>query len=112
MTGEEKDLLMTYLYAAGEIGWDDSGKSEDEEFEAWYSVRGEMVSGEVHYKAILLAARLYAEAAKRPPAPTYSETLDQVRMLGERLDVLNKACWVAGEFGEFTRMMCHPEDYK
>ena len=53
MTNEEKDLLIAYLVDAGEI--DAEGDMETQVLE-WHQVREQVVSGEVHYKAILEAA--------------------------------------------------------
>ena len=57
MTNEEKDLLIAYLVDAGEL---DPGSDVEEQFLDWCQVRGEVISGEVHYKAILDAARIRA----------------------------------------------------
>ena len=59
MTNEEKDLLIAYLIDAGEL--DPEGDVEAQ-FLGWYQVLGSVVSGEVHYKAILDAARVRARA--------------------------------------------------
>ena len=55
MTNEEKDLLIAYLVDVAEI--DPDGDIE-EQFLEWCQVRGETVSGEIHYKAVLDAARV------------------------------------------------------
>ena len=55
MTNEEKELLVAYLIDAGDI--DPDGDVEGQ-FLDWYRVREGMVPGEVHYKAILDAARV------------------------------------------------------
>ena len=55
MTNEEKGLLLAYMVDAGEI--DPDGDLE-EQFQDWYQVREETVSGETHYKALLDAARV------------------------------------------------------
>ena len=55
MTNEEKNLLIAYLIDAGDL--DPEGDMEAQ-FEDWYQVRGSVVSGEVHYKAVLDAARI------------------------------------------------------
>ena len=55
MTNEEKDLLIAYLVDVGDLN--PNGDLEDQ-FMDWYQVRGETVSGEVHYKAVLDAARV------------------------------------------------------
>ena len=54
MTNEEKDLLIAYLVDASEI---DPDGGIEAQFLDWYQIREETVSGEVHYKAILDAAR-------------------------------------------------------
>ena len=59
MTNEEKDLLIAYLVDASEI--DPDGDIEAQ-FLDWYQIREETVSGEVHYKAILDAARVRKRA--------------------------------------------------
>ena len=55
MTNEEKDLLIDYLVDAGEL--DPEGDVEAQ-FLDWHRVRESVVPGEVHYKAILDAARV------------------------------------------------------
>ena len=55
MTNEEKDRLIAYLVDAGEI--DPEGDVEAQ-FLEWRQVHEQVVSGEVHYKAILEAARI------------------------------------------------------
>ncbi len=55
MTREEQELLMAYLVDAGDI--DPEGDVE-EQFQDWYQIREGSVSGEIHYKAILDAARV------------------------------------------------------
>ena len=55
MTNEEKDRLIAYLVDAGEI--DPEGDVEAQLLE-WRQVHEQVVSGEVHYKAILEAARI------------------------------------------------------
>ena len=55
MTNEEKDRLIAYLVDAVEI--DPEGDVEAQ-FLEWRQVHEQVVSGEVHYKAILEAARL------------------------------------------------------
>ena len=55
MTNEEKDRLIAYLVDAGEI--DPEGDVEAQ-FLEWRQVHEQVVSGEVHYKAILEAARM------------------------------------------------------
>ena len=59
MTNEEKDLLIAYLIDVGEI--DPNGDLEAQ-FLDWYQVRQGQVSGEVHYKAVLEAARIRERA--------------------------------------------------
>ena len=59
MTNEEQELLIDYLVDAGELGPDGDLKAE---FLDWYKVRGQTVSGEVHYKAALDAARVRKRA--------------------------------------------------
>ena len=54
MTNEEKDLPISYLVDAGDI--DPEGDVEAQ-FLDWYRIREGVVSGEMHYKAILEAAR-------------------------------------------------------
>ena len=54
MTQEEQELLIAHLVDVGEFNPD---ADVEEQFEDWYQVRGSVVSGEVHYKAILDAAR-------------------------------------------------------
>ena len=54
MTNEEQELLIAYLAEAGEI--DPDGDAEAQ-FLDWYRVREGVVSREVHYKAVLEAAR-------------------------------------------------------
>ena len=58
MTNEEKDRLIAYLVDAGEI--DPEGDVEAQ-FLEWRQVHEQVVSGEVHYKAILEAAALVSE---------------------------------------------------
>ena len=58
MTNEEKDRLIAYLVDAGEI--DPEGDVEAQ-FLEWRQVHEQVVSGEVHYKAILEAAALVRE---------------------------------------------------
>ena len=101
MTNEEKDLLIAYLVDAGELD-PDGGLAE--QFLDWYRVREGVVSGEVHYKAILDAGRVrkrafeegrragLAEAAAKPgwdeletsPASTASWTTSAGRMVNIR----------------------------
>ena len=57
MTNEEKDLLITDLVDAGEVDPEDNVEAQ---FLDWYQVRGSVVFGEVHYKAVLDAARVRA----------------------------------------------------
>ena len=59
MTNEEKDLLIAYLIDVGEL--DPNGDLEAQ-FLDWYQVRQGQVSGEVHYKAVLEAARIRERA--------------------------------------------------
>ena len=59
MTNEEKDLLIAYLVDAGELDPEDEVEAQ---FEDWYQIRGAVMSGEVHYKAVLDAARTRARA--------------------------------------------------
>ena len=59
MTNEEQELLIDYMVDAGELGPDGDLKAE---FLDWYKVRGQTVSGEVHYKAALDAARVRKRA--------------------------------------------------
>ena len=59
MTNEEKDRLIAYLVDAGEI--DPEGDVEAQ-FLEWRQVHEQVVSGEVHYKAILVAAALVMPA--------------------------------------------------
>ena len=64
MTNEEKALLIAYLLIAYLV---DAGELDPEgdveaQFLHWYRVRGEMISGEVHYKAIFDADRSRAQA--------------------------------------------------
>ena len=65
MTTEEKDLLITYLVDAGEI--DPEGDVEAQ-FLEWRQVHEQVVSGEVHYKAILEAARMTIRSIIRSSA--------------------------------------------
>ena len=62
MTNVEKDLLIAYLVDAGEI--DPDGDVEGQ-FLDWYRVREGVVPGEVHYKAILDAARVRERSYQR-----------------------------------------------
>ena len=62
MPNEEKDLLIAYLVDAGEL---DPGSDVEEQFLDWYQVRQDRVSGEVHYKAVLDAARIRKQSFKR-----------------------------------------------
>ena len=62
MTNEEKDLLIAYLVDAGEF--DPEGDVEVQ-FQDWYQVRGSVVSGEVHYKAVLDSARTRKRSFER-----------------------------------------------
>ena len=62
MTNEEQELLIDYMVDAGELGPDGDLKAE---FLDWYKVRGQTVSGEVHYKAALDAALDAARVRKR-----------------------------------------------
>ena len=55
MTNEEKGLLIAYLVDAGEL---DSEGDVEAQFLNWYQCREGQVSGEVHYKAVLDAARI------------------------------------------------------
>ena len=55
MTNEEKDLLIAYLVDAGDI---DPDGDVEAQFLEWYQVRDQVMSGEVHYKAVLDAARV------------------------------------------------------
>ena len=55
MTNEEQDRLIAYLVDAGDI--DPEGDVEAQ-FLEWRQVREQAVSGEVHYQAILEAARI------------------------------------------------------
>ena len=66
MTNEEKDRLIAYLVDAGEI--DPEGDVEAQ-FLEWRKVHEQVVSGEVHYKAILEAAP-DTEAELRPRLPS------------------------------------------
>ena len=50
MTNEENDLLIAHLVDAGEI---DPEGDAGAQFLNWYLVRKDVVSGDVHYKAIL-----------------------------------------------------------
>ena len=59
MTHKEEDLLIPYLVDAGEL--DPEGDVEVQ-FLDWCQVREETVSGEVHYKAVLDAARVRKRA--------------------------------------------------
>ena len=59
MTQEEEELLIAYLVDAGELG---PGGDVEEQFKDWYRVRKGTVSGEVHYKAVLDAARIRKRA--------------------------------------------------
>ena len=63
MTNEEKELLVAYLIDAGDL--DPDGDLEGQ-FLDWYRVRGGVVSGEVHYQAILDAARVRAGLREGP----------------------------------------------
>ena len=69
ITNEEKTLLIAYLVDAGEL--DPDGNLE-EQFQDWYRVREGTVSGEVHYKTILEAARVrvrtFEEGRRAGPA--------------------------------------------
>ena len=62
MTNEEQDLLIAYLVDAGEI---DPGGDVAAQFLDWYQGRGQVVSGEAHYKAILDAARVRNRSLER-----------------------------------------------
>ena len=62
MTNEEKDLLISYLVDAGDI--DPEGDVEAQ-FLDWYRNREGVVPGEVHYKAILDAARVRERSYQR-----------------------------------------------
>ena len=62
MTNDEKDLLIAYLVDAGEI---DPDGDVEAEFLDWYRVREGVVSGEIHYKAILEAARVRKRSFER-----------------------------------------------
>ena len=62
MINEEKGLLMAYLVDAGEI---DPDGDVEAQFLDWYRVREGVVSGEVHYKAILEAARVRKRSFER-----------------------------------------------
>ena len=55
MTNGEKSLLIAYLVDAGEI---DSDGDQEAQFMDWHRCREDTVSGEVHYRAILGAARV------------------------------------------------------
>ena len=59
MTNEEKDLLIAYLVDAGDI---DPECDVEAQFLEWYQVREQVVLGEVHYKALLQAARMRARS--------------------------------------------------
>ena len=63
MTNEEKDRLIAYLVDAGEI--DPEGDVEAQ-FLEWRQVHEQVVSGEVHYKAILVAAALVRDERAHP----------------------------------------------
>ena len=58
MTNEEKTLLIA-LVDAGEI---DAEGDVEAQFMDWYQCREGQVSGEVHYKAVLDAARIRARS--------------------------------------------------
>ena len=62
MTNEEKDWLTNYLVDAGEI---DPDVAVETQFMEWYQVREQVVPGEVHYKAILEAARVRRRSYQR-----------------------------------------------
>ena len=62
MTNVEKDLLIAYLVDAGDI--DPDGDVEGQ-FLDWYRVPEGVVPGEVHYKAILDAARVRERSYQR-----------------------------------------------
>ena len=62
MTNDEKDLLIAYLVDAGEI---DPDGDVEAEFLDWRRVREGVVSGEIHYKAILEAARVRKRSFER-----------------------------------------------
>ena len=55
MTNEEKAFLVEYLVDAGDI---DPDGDVEAQFMKWYQVREEPLSGEIHYKAVLEAARV------------------------------------------------------
>ena len=59
MTPEEQELLIAYLVDASEI---DPDANLELQFLDWYQVREGTVSGEIHYKAVLDAARVRARA--------------------------------------------------
>ena len=59
MTNEEKDLLIAYRVDAGDI---DPECDVEAQFLEWYQVREQVVSGEVHYKALLQATRMRARS--------------------------------------------------
>ena len=76
MTNEEKDLLIAYLVDASEI---DPDGGIEAQFLDWYQIREETVSGEVHYKAILDAARAGSGPSRRDgrrgwPRPSWAGT--------------------------------------
>ena len=62
MTNEEQVLLIAYLVDAGEI---DPGGDVAAQFLDWYQGRGQVISGEAHYKAILDAARVRNRSLER-----------------------------------------------
>ena len=62
MTNEEKGLLMAYLVDAGEI---DPDEDVEAQFLEWRQVRERVVSGEVHYQAILEAVRVRKRSFER-----------------------------------------------
>ena len=66
MTNEEKDRLIAYLVDAGDI--DPEGDVEAQ-FLEWCQVHEQVVSGEVHYKAILEAARIRKRSFDRGLQP-------------------------------------------
>ena len=62
MTNEEKAFLVEYLVDAGDI---DPDGDVEAQFMKWYQVREEPLSGEIHYKAVLEAAKVRKRSYQR-----------------------------------------------
>ena len=99
-------MLIAYLVDVGEI---DPDGDVEVQFEDWYRDRGEAVSGEIHYKTILEAARIRKRSFERgfrlASALRWTEDREPSKYPARELSIRQRSC------GHDDPCICFVEGY-